>query len=153
MEDINAAIRTGSVAEDVVVETRPQLSIVTAPAPVSRILVVDDEPSIRNLINTILQEEGFTIGLAKNGDEAISLLANGWSPDLVILDLMMPKINGREVIRYMKDHSSYKNIPILVTSAGINLRTVTHDAYQPDAMIAKPFDIDTLVAQVNLLLR
>lgn len=117
-----------------------------------RVLVVEDEPSMVKLIETILSEEGFTVQGVRDGQQAIHALVTGWNPDLVLLDLMMPKVNGRQVIAYMKDDPCFRRIPILAMSAGINLKTLGFDDHRPDALLAKPFDIDTLVAQVMHLL-
>jgi signal transduction histidine kinase len=79
----------------------------------TRVLVVDDEPDQVTLISKVLREEGYQIEKAYDGQEAIESMKRS-QPDLIILDLMMPKVNGFEVIEYLKDGEETREIPILV---------------------------------------
>lgn len=81
------------------------------------VLVVDDEPDIRDLMVDILQEDVKTIKLAKNGAEAYNILENGFYPDLVFLDLMMPDIDGFKFLEMVKVNPKYQSLPIIVISA------------------------------------
>ena len=79
----------------------------------SKILVVDDEKEIRNLIEIYLKNEGYTVLKASNGEESLEVLAKE-EVQLMILDIMMPKMDGMEVCRRVREHL---NIPILMLSA------------------------------------
>ena len=118
----------------------------------ARVLVVDDEPSITGLIKTVLESEDYIVGLARTGRQCLELLAEGWGPDLIIMDLMMPQMNGHQAIEVIKGDSRWSHIPILAMSAGTNLRMISLDSKQPDGMLPKPFDLDALSAAVALLL-
>jgi signal transduction histidine kinase/DNA-binding response OmpR family regulator len=81
------------------------------------VLVVDDEPDIRDLMVDILSDEVKSIKLAKNGAEAYTILDSGFYPDLVFLDLMMPEIDGFKFLEMIKSNPKYKSLPIVVISA------------------------------------
>jgi len=82
-------------------------------ARVNKILVVDDDPVIVKLLQNILSAEDFQVITAGDGLEAMTQVKEH-KPDLVILDVMMPKINGYDVCRHLKFDSPYKNIPIIL---------------------------------------
>lgn len=123
------------------------------PTNSGRVLVVDDEPGILALVQEILRHEGYTTGAALNGYTALSMLSEGWEPDLLIIDLMMPGMPGSALIQSLKVDHRYHQIPIIAMSAGLNLRNLGLEKYQPDALLPKPFDVDALIAQVRHLLR
>jgi len=111
------------------------------------ILIIDDEATIRELLTTILSEEGYTVTDLEQvaGIEQVTAI----KPDLVILDLKMPKVGGAELSRLLKNSPLTKAIPVLVLSATSNIDTQTIMA---DAFVAKPFNIDELLEQVTKLL-
>ncbi|UOF92328.1 response regulator transcription factor [Fodinisporobacter ferrooxydans] len=116
----------------------------------NRILAVDDEWNMRNLIRIYLTKNGFHITEAKNGHEAIDLLETH-SFDLMILDVMMPDMNGWEICAKVRETSQ---IPILMVTA----RTETKDKVYglmtgADDYVVKPFDAEELMARVFALLR
>lgn len=83
-----------------------------------KIMVIEDEDSLRSLYTEILQLEGFEVRGAENGQVALTLLPQ-FFPDLILLDLMMPVMNGKEFLRAMSESESLKNIPVIVlTNAG-----------------------------------
>jgi len=117
------------------------------------ILIAEDDAHIAELIKIILETKGYTTHWAKDGQEAL-VEAERLRPDLILLDVMMPKLNGYEVLRHLKDNSDLKNIPIIfVTVRGetdskvVGLRLGGHD------YITKPFDLDELIARVEAALR
>jgi DNA-binding response OmpR family regulator len=79
----------------------------------SKILIVEDDPIISKTYADQLKEEGYEIKLALDGEEAIEKLKD-FSPDLILLDLILPKKEGIEVLRELKDHEDTKNIPVIV---------------------------------------
>lgn len=125
----------------------PQLMV---PHPsAGRILIVEDEPSLKGMMKHFLTEEGFTVALAGNGEEALKILgAKEFFPDLIIMDIMMPKVDGRKAITILKHSEEYRRIPILAMSAGVNLKLLSFEDCQPDALLPKPFDLDALLAQI-----
>lgn len=114
----------------------------------ARILIVDDDLGIRELLDEILLNEGYEILLAANGAQAVEL-ARAEQPDLILMDLMMPVLNGAEAMVILKRDPRTRDIRIIAMSAGQNLRHQVHDLLA-DSLIAKPFDLDTLLADVAL---
>lgn len=113
-----------------------------------RILVVDDEPSVADLIDAILSAEGYTVAIAEDGARGI-MLARDWAPDLILMDLMLPGIDGATAIHRIKSDPATAAIPIVAMSAGRTIHRQSGDLLQADGALAKPFDIDALLAQVS----
>lgn len=115
-----------------------------------QILVVEDDPPIRNLIATTLKTHEYKYLLAKNGEEAI-LQASSYAPDVVFLDLGLPDIDGIEIIKRIREWS---NIPIIVISA----RSEDEDKIEAldagaDDYLTKPFSVEELLARLRVMQR
>ncbi|MDD5432124.1 MAG: response regulator [Candidatus Omnitrophica bacterium] len=118
-----------------------------------RILVVDDESQLVELIQMRLEANGFEVITAYNGQEALDK-ARQEKPDLIILDLMLPKIDGYKVCRMLKFDEKYKNIPvILFTARAQEDDIILGQKVGGDAYITKPFDPDALLAKIKELLK
>jgi two-component system KDP operon response regulator KdpE len=115
-----------------------------------RILIVDDEPQIRRAVKTALSGHGYDVDVAEGGEEALTLIASR-PPDAVVLDLMMPEVDGFEVVRQVRGWSS---LPIIVLSARGEERSKV-DALDlgADDYLTKPFGIDELLARLRAVLR
>ena len=115
------------------------------------VLVVDDDPAIRGLVGDALRDEGFSVDLAAHGKEALEAM-RARRPSTVVLDLMMPIMDGFSFIEACRSEQLCDNVPIVVISA-------VHDALRRihelpiHACIAKPFDLDDLVRTVGLYAR
>jgi two-component system, OmpR family, response regulator VicR len=111
------------------------------------ILVVEDDRTIRKMLEIRLSREGFEIVTAKDGKEAIEKLEQSL-PDLVVTDLMMPFRSGLEVVEFIKNKD--KNIPVLVLSSAGHEKTV-QDAFQlgADDFINKPFNPVELILRIK----
>ncbi len=117
----------------------------------SRILIVEDDPSIRLGLKRSLEFEGFAIDLARDGEEAIQR-AFDKKPDLIVLDIMLPRVNGFEVCRTVRKYDSA--IPILILSAkGDEGDKVLGLELGADDYITKPFSIRELTARIKAALR
>jgi DNA-binding response OmpR family regulator len=114
----------------------------------SRILIVDDEPSVADLIEAVLVGEGYTVAIARDGAQGL-LLARDWNPDLILMDVMLPGVDGGTAIRRLKSDPATAEIPIVAMSAGRTIRRQSDELSEADAALAKPFDIDALLAQVE----
>ena len=110
------------------------------------VIVVDDDPAILDLVEMVLDEEGYTVRTASNGREALDLLATQ-QPSLVLLDLMMPVMDGWTFCRTVKDNAETRALPIVVMSADRHLGQKADDI-RADAYLLKPFDIDNLLELV-----
>jgi len=110
-----------------------------------KILVVDDEPSIRDLIVAVLEEEGYLAFGAGTGFVALDLVSSE-RPDLVLLDMMMPQMDGRETMRRMRQAPEGRDIPVIVMSAAVTADRLGEGIA---AFIAKPFDLVALLDTVE----
>jgi len=119
-----------------------------------RILVVDDRATNRELLEAILEEEGFRPALACNGREALSLAAND-PPDAILLDVAMPEMDGFDVCRRLQQNLDTALTPVIFVTARANdTESVCHGlALGANDYITKPFDPDELVARVRAALR
>ncbi len=118
-----------------------------------KILIVDDEESIRELVGFNIQSIGYSTEYAPDGSEAVKA-ARLITPSLIILDLMMPGINGLEVCRILKNDTLTASIPILMlTAKGEEEDIIKGLEMGADDYVTKPFSIKVLLARVNALLR
>ena len=114
-----------------------------------KIMVVDDEENIRFLYKEELEEEGFVVELAKNGEEALSKLCE-FQPDLITLDIKMPGMNGIEVLKKIREQD--RNLPIVLCSAyGEYKQDLT--TWASDAYVVKCADLTELKSTIQRLLR
>jgi CheY-like chemotaxis protein len=111
-----------------------------------RILIVDDDDPIRALLMTVLRRRGFSADCARNGVEALELLA-ACRYSLVVLDLMMPRMNGYEVLDHVGKMPAATRPLVLVLTAGLGMRDF--DTSFVVGTIQKPFDIELLVDTVS----
>ena len=117
-----------------------------------RILVVDDEPSIVKMVSKRLEVEGFDVLIAMDGEEGLAK-AQTESPDLIVLDLMLPKINGYEVCGQLKQDARYQKIPIMLFTAKVQAKDEQlGKECGADAYIRKPFQGKELVDTIRTLL-
>ena len=112
-----------------------------------RILVIEDDPNIRGLYTTLLQDDGYRVATAVDGQDGLDQLT--CHPDLIILDLLMPFMDGHQFLRRLRGLTDHQGTPVLVVTAGTN--AVTVDGAQ--AVMQKPFDTEALLLQVSDLLR
>jgi len=115
------------------------------------ILVVDDEPAVRDSLDRALRLEGYKVDLAADGREALDALADD-SPDAVVLDLMMPRVDGLEVCRRMRAAGDRTPVLVLTARDGVSDRVKGLDAGADDYLV-KPFALDELLARLRALLR
>ena len=116
------------------------------------VLVVDDEPIVRDVVVRYLEREGYATLEASDGDGA-RLLVERSAPDLVVLDVMLPKMNGFEVCRRMRADPRWREIRVLMlTAKGRDTEVSKGLGLGADAYVTKPFSTRELVAQVRGLL-
>jgi len=114
-----------------------------------RVLIVDDEPDIVESIKFNLELEKIECIVAFDGEEALSK-ARKENPDVIILDVMLPKINGYKIARMLKFDETYKHIPIIMLTARTQQTDIElGQETGADEYVTKPFDMDMLVALVK----
>jgi DNA-binding response OmpR family regulator len=120
----------------------------TAPASPRRILVVDDEPTIREVVEQYLRRAGFETIAASDGEQALALAANA---DLIVLDLMLPRVDGLEVCRQLR---GTRDVPVIMLTARTDeVDKLVGLGLGADDYITKPFSPRELVARVQAVLR
>jgi len=116
----------------------------------SKILLIEDDASIMDMVQSYLVKEGFQVATARDGEEGVAIFGNE-NFDLVLVDMMMPKLDGLEVIKMIRQHSS---IPILIMSAkDSDVDKALGLGFGADDYIAKPFSLLELTARVKASIR
>jgi len=118
----------------------------------AQLLLVDDEPGLREAVQAYLEDSSFNVQAASNAREAWEMLQKK-TPDLVISDVMMPQVNGYQFLKQMRDDPRFKALPVVFLTAR-GMKSDRIQGYQAgcDAYLSKPFDPDELVAIVENLL-
>jgi CheY-like chemotaxis protein len=115
---------------------------------VKTVLVVDDEPVLRTIVREILHEEGYAVIEAADGRVMLEIMARE-RPDLVLMDVMMPGIDGREAYQQLRSNPEHRDVPVVMMSAGV--RPIRLDPSIAGFM-AKPFDVTQLIELVARLI-
>ena len=117
-----------------------------------KILIVDDEADLVETVRFPLEMEGFNVLVSYNGEDALNQ-ARKEKPDLIILDLMLPKLDGYKVCRLLKFDEKYKHIPILMLTAKTQEKDkILGMETGADEYITKPFEMDVLMEKVKAYL-
>lgn len=116
-----------------------------------RILVADDEPALLRLLEFVLGRRGYLIQGVSNGNAAVELLESN-PPDLAILDVMMPGLDGYEVLKFIRSDADLAGIPVVMLTARAQLDDIQQGlSLGADAYLAKPFDPEELLSVVESL--
>ena len=116
------------------------------------ILIVDDEPSIVVPIQFLMEQQGYSVLTAENGEDALDVIYK-YKPDLILLDIMLPRIDGYEVCEIVRLDPRYRDIKIIfLTAKGREVEIAKGLALGADAYITKPFSNTELIAKVKALL-
>jgi len=135
-------------AETTVIETSLSQEDVTVTGRAFRVMVVDDSKTIRRTAETLLRKEGFEVVTAMDGFEALGKIVD-YQPDLIFLDIMMPRLDGYQTCALIKHHRIFRNTPVVMLSSRDGLfdrargRVVGSDRY-----ITKPFTKEDLLAVI-----
>lgn len=114
-----------------------------------KILIVDDDPGIVESLSAILEDEGYSVETALQGEEALRLVPKK-HPDLVILDVLISGTDGRDICRSLKSDQETQNIPVVMISAHPQIRDEVFAA-GANEFVAKPFEIDDLLHVIDKL--
>lgn len=119
------------------------------PATAQRILIVDDEPDLRLVLRFGLEAAGFEVSEAADGEQGLQMACDTL-PDLIVLDLMLPRMDGYKVCRALKFDDRYRQIPVFILSArtGETDRRLALDL-GADAYVTKPYDMRDLVERIR----
>jgi DNA-binding response OmpR family regulator len=161
VDDTMRKLAHEAVAHPDFTDAGPEVSVVDVPpraepqkAGAKKILVVDDEPEIRKMLVRLLKERGFVVVEADRGKLALQLVKLE-SPDLIVLDAMLPEIHGFDIARRIRGSSRYGHVPIVMVSAvyrGWRIAEDVKTSYGVDAYIEKPFRVADVVAAVETAL-
>jgi CheY-like chemotaxis protein len=112
------------------------------------ILIVEDDSALREALAQILSDEGYDLLSARDGLEAVNCLKKGNRPDVILLDLSMPVVNGWEFRMFQKHYPELAQIPVvIITAGGYSREEVAW--LEPSALISKPVDLDVLLAVIR----
>lgn len=118
-----------------------------------KVLVVDDEPDIVKTVAIALELDGYNVATCASGNEALEIIRK-FSPDLVIIDMVLPGMNGKDVARWIKGRKEYKHIPvILITALAQKSEEEALKEKEIDFYLIKPFDLNKLEAKVREFLK
>lgn len=115
--------------------------------PTKKILVCDDDQSILEVVEIVLTSNNYQVSTLTNG-KAIQKKVIDLQPDVILLDLWMPGIDGKEITKLLKSNDQTKNIPIIILSALNDTEKIAH-SIGADNFLAKPFDINDLLKMVE----
>lgn len=113
-----------------------------------RILVVDDEPMVRDTLGQVLADEGYVVDVAADGADALDRV-HAARPDAILLDLMMPGMNGRQFLSALRNEESFAEVPVLIMTAVHGLE-INLTAIGASEVVEKPFQIDDLLNKIAL---
>lgn len=115
----------------------------------ARVLIVDDEANIVISLEFLMEQAGYAVAVARNGNEAIEQI-DRFRPDLVLLDVMLPGINGFDILQRVRQQPDYRNMAIIMlTAKGREVEITKGLALGADAYITKPFSTRDLLAEVR----
>lgn len=121
------------------------------PATYKKILVIEDNHAILDVITLILQSESYKVtGLNKSVDMMAHI--DQHNPDLLILDIMLPDGDGRELLKQLRINQTTAQLPVLMISAKYTAQNIEHGEYKPNGFLPKPFDIDDLLDRIEGIL-
>jgi CheY-like chemotaxis protein len=113
---------------------------------IGRILLVEDDSGIREVLAEILREAGYEVATATNGRDALDRLREASTPDLIVLDLRMPTMDGLEFLAIQKEHPTLERVPVVAVSAGMSAST---EAVVVRAYLKKPFSAASLLDTIQ----
>jgi DNA-binding response OmpR family regulator len=117
----------------------------------SKILVVDDDLAILDAMGTILRNRGYIVDLLPYGEKIFEYIGD-FTPDLIILDVMLGAVNGMVLHNLIKSTRSLADTPVIIITANDNVIETLKETFSPDDFIQKPFNIETLMNKVQLKL-
>lgn len=124
----------------------------TSPIPAPKILIVEDEQSLANILDARLTDEGFAVMKAANGQEGLEL-ASTYRPNIILLDLLMPVMDGKEMLRKLRALPSCKHTPVIVLTNAGEIENIRETQFFSDAvefLIKSNVSLDQIVEKVKI---
>ena len=119
---------------------------------VKKVLIADDEPNIVVSLEFLMRRQGYDVRVATNGEDALSAVAE-FQPDLILLDVMMPRMSGYDVCQKVRENPAWQGMRIVMLSAkGRDVEVTKGMAVGADAYVTKPFSTQELLATVGRML-
>ncbi len=115
----------------------------------AKILVVDDEPAIRDLLVELFADEGYQVRAASNGRAAVTMVLDE-TPDLIVMDVMMPELDGPETLKHLRTFPGLERLPVILMSAA---RHISSDGAGDVTFMPKPFNLDEVLDVVARMLK
>jgi len=129
-----------------------KLDLWRMPVALKHVVYVDDDLDLTRQVEAELQDAGYEVTIANDGEEGVETILSS-EPDLVILDVMMPKMTGWEVCKYLRTKEAFADLPILMlTGIGPVVNDMTSPLYGASDHLDKPFEMEDLVERVDTLL-
>ena len=117
-----------------------------------KILIADDEPNIVVSLEFMMKQRGYEVRVANNGDDALAAVGE-FRPDLILLDVMMPRLSGYDLCQKVRENPAWQDIRIIMLSAkGRDVEVTKGLAVGADAYVTKPFSTKDLIAKVDAML-
>jgi DNA-binding response OmpR family regulator len=113
-----------------------------------KILILDDDEDIFDILEFLLKEDGYEIRANQNGEDIWEVIKD-FNPDLILMDLMLAGMDGRSICSAIKENQETKDTVVIMISARSDLRPALGQTGSPDDFIAKPFDIDNVLKKIN----
>lgn len=121
------------------------------PPPAKKVLIVEDDPSLANILNERLTEEGFAVMRAANGQQGLEIASN-YHPNIILLDLLMPVMNGKDMLRKLREFPACKDIPVIVLTNAGEIENIRETQFFSDAiefLIKSNVTMDEIVEKVK----
>jgi CheY-like chemotaxis protein len=113
------------------------------------IMIADDDPSILDSVGLLLEYKGYKVQQLLNGNGLLTLTGN--LPDLLLLDIWMSGLDGRQICKYLKSNPGIRDMPVILISASKNIESSALEA-GADGFLSKPFDLEELCTMIDLLI-
>jgi DNA-binding response OmpR family regulator len=113
-----------------------------------KILILDDEQDILDMLSYMLTEDGYEVRAVPHGNDVLPTL-DDFCPDLVLIDLILGGLDGRSIVRMIKENSCTRNIPVIMMTGRPDLKPPPTETNGPDDFLAKPFDLENLRKKIS----
>ncbi|HVB11375.1 MAG TPA: response regulator [Bacillota bacterium] len=118
----------------------------------ARVLLIEDQPALRHLVAEVLREEGHDVLMADDGSSGLAMLDLDAPPDLVLMDLFMPRVGGRAILAHLRGDPRLRSVPVVLMTGAMYDPADFPPRGSYQALLKKPFDLDELTGAVRACL-